>query len=947
MCWNVWSILNERKLENFLQIVEDNDLSVACITETWFDAKTGSFSHTIKQNGYELHHAYREGQSGGGAAIMYRKQLNIKEGDASTTEYLSFEYSWVTLTIQINRRLILVCIYRKQEIRFATFHDEFSSFMDKIQRKGDIMMIVGDFNVWMDVNEDHDARSLQSLMNAFGLEQIVKEPTHRVGHTLDQVFVNQHQIQPKHEVLKQLPDFKSDHFPIIINIPLPNCETEVKTTSFRKLKEVDIQTFRRDLQESLAAIDFQQNFGAIHKQYESLAQAVVDKHCPVQTRKVKPVLAPWIDQEYKEQRSLRRKLEKKWKKVRTEESRVLYINQKKVCIELAMSKQTKHYSKLVEDNSNSQRALFKLANELLDKTTNKILPAHNSSKELADEFNEYFVEKIQKIRKSIPVVTNSIVDHKRPFKGGKLMVFRPTNEEELKKIIEKHGVKTCFEDPIPSQLFMSALDVILPVVSKLVNQSLAEGSMESVNWSVLDPLLKKFGLDPDTYKNYRPVNNLLFISKITERVVGIRTDEHMEQYNLHEPSQYAYKREHNTETMMLDLTDEALRGFDNNIATIVIFLDLSAAFDTIDIDKMLQILEDEIGIGGVALQWFRSFLTGRTQRVKIDGVYSDSLDVPFGAPQGSVLGPKLFNVNVRSQPLVFKYCRFNSSSFADDSNGRRSFALTFQFNVLKYQVPKVLREIIHWSNEHFMKINPGKTDMMLFRPPSLNNEVVINGILFDDQCIRFSDSVKNVGVVLDKNLSFNQHINGVVSHCYKILRDISRIKKYLKKAHVECLVHSVVTSRLDYCNSLFINLNKENISKLQKLQNSAARLVLGRRRRDSASVALKELHWLNVEARVIFKILLLVFKVLKGNVNMELTYKSFNGRPDDFLLLHTPNFTSKFGKRIFEYNGSRLWNALPVEIRMEENIEKYKTSVKTILFSNFAEFKRTAYRYQS
>ena len=259
---------------------------------------------------------------------------------------------------------------------------------------------------------------------------------------------------------------------------------------------------------------------------------------------------------------------------------------------------------------------------------------------------------------------------------------------------------------------------------------------------------------------------------------------------------------------MLDLTDEALRGFDNNIATIVIFLDLSAAFDTIDIDKMLQILEDEIGIGGVALQWFRSFLTGRTQRVKIDGVYSDSLDVPFGAPQGSVLGPKLFNVNVRSQPLVFKYCRFNSSSFADDSNGRRSFALTFQFNVLKYQVPKVLREIIHWSNEHFMKINPGKTDMMLLRLPSLNNEVVINGISFDDQCIRFSDSVKNVGVVLDKNLSFNQHINGVVSHCYKILRDISRIKKCLKKAHIEPLVHWVVTSRLDYCNSLFINLNK-------------------------------------------------------------------------------------------------------------------------------------------
>ena len=110
---------------------------------------------------------------------------------------------------------------------------------------------------------------------------------------------------------------------------------------------------------------------------------------------------------------------------------------------------------------------------------------------------------------------------------------------------------------------------------------------------------------------------------------------------------------------MLNVTDEALRGFDNNMATIVIFLDLSAAFDTIDIDRILEILQTEIGVDGVALQWFKSFLTGRTQRVKISGVYSESCEVPFGAPQGSVLGPKLFNINVRSQPVVFKKCCFN------------------------------------------------------------------------------------------------------------------------------------------------------------------------------------------------------------------------------------------------------------------------------------------------
>ena len=329
---------------------------------------------------------------------------------------------------------------------------------------------------------------------------------------------------------------------------------------------------------------------------------------------------------------------------------------------------------------------------------------------------------------------------------------------------------------------------------------------------------------------------------------------------LHEPSQYAYKIEHNTETMMLSLTDEALRGFDDNMATVIIFFDLSAAFDTIDINKLLGILEHEIGVGGTVLQWFRSFLTGRTQRVKINGQYSESLEVPCGAPQGSVLGPKLFNINVRLQPLVFAHCKFNSSSFADDSNGRRTFALTFQFSVLTAEIARAMNEIIKWSWEHFMKINPDKTEILLLRPSLLNDEVVLNGIFFQDQCIRFSDQVKNVGVYVDKNLNLNKHINTVVSHGHKILKDIGRIRNYLSQSHLETIVHAVIANRLDYCNSIFMNMSRDNLQKLQKLQNTAARLILGRRYCDSGSDALKELHWLNVDARITFKILLLVFK---------------------------------------------------------------------------------------
>jgi hypothetical protein len=481
----------------------------------------------------------------------------------------------------------------------------------------------------------------------------------------------------------------------------------------------------------------------------------------------------------------------------------------------------------------------------------------------------------------------------------------------------------------------------------LVNKSLEDGDMDGVNWSVLDPLIKKLGLDPEIWKNYRPVNNLLFFSKLTERVVSIRTEEHMNINNLHEPSAFAYKTHHNTETMMLGVTDQVLRGFDEDMATVVIFIDLSAAFDTIDIEKVLRILEEELGISGLALKWFRSFLTGRTQRVKISGEYSESLDVPFGAPQGSVLGPKLFNANVRSQPLVFAKCMFNSSSFADDSNGRRTFALTFQFSVLKYEVAKCMEQVIVWSFAHFMKVNPDKTEILLFRPASLNDQVIINGVFFEEQCIRFSNEVKNVGVWLDQNLSLDKHVTCIVSHCYKLLRDISRIKKYLQKSHVERLVHAIISSRLDYCNSLFVNIGSDNHYKLQKVQNAAARLVLGKRRRDSAKAALKELHWLNVEERITFKILLLVFKVIRGQCSMQLSYKKFNGRPNDYLLLETPNFKTRYGKRVFEFNGSRWWNALPVHVRCEEDVEKYKKLVKTLLFTDHKGLKKAAFKYRT
>ena len=218
------------------------------------------------------------------------------------------------------------------------------------------------------------------------------------------------------------------------------------------------------------------------------------------------------------------------------------------------------------------------------------------------------------------------------FTGEKLETFMPTNEEEVLELIKEFGLKSSMEDPIPAKVAKSVLDIILPVLVDIINQSMAEGSMEGVKTSVIDPLLKKEGLDSTIYKNYRPVNKLPFISEITERIVLKRLNTHMTSNALHEPLQYGYKKYYSTETMILNLVNEALEVCDNNMATVVIFLDLSAAFDTIDITKLLEIFNKEIGIGALALKWFESFLTGRSQKVKINGHCSQEKDVLYGVP---------------------------------------------------------------------------------------------------------------------------------------------------------------------------------------------------------------------------------------------------------------------------------------------------------------------------
>ena len=263
------------------------------------------------------------------------------------------------------------------------------------------------------------------------------------------------------------------------------------------------------------------------------------------------------------------------------------------------------------------------------------IPEHSSAEELANRFSCFFKEKIDKIRDNLPDCSDINLEIAQSPPVSTLNVLRNTTEEEVWKIICKSPAKSCMLDPIPTWLIKESRSELLPVMTNIINSSLRSSQVpKSMKSAIVTPLLKNSTLDPDILKNYRPVSNLSYISKLLERVVAGRLTDYMTENNLHEHLQSAYKPGHSTETALVKVQNDILTSIDQHGVVILVMLDLSAAFDTIDHDILFSRMENTLGITGQALAWFKSYLSGRTLRIKIDKSFSELQDILWSATTG-------------------------------------------------------------------------------------------------------------------------------------------------------------------------------------------------------------------------------------------------------------------------------------------------------------------------
>ena len=235
-----------------------------------------------------------------------------------------------------------------------------------------------------------------------------------------------------------------------------------------------------------------------------------------------------------------------------------------------------------------------------------VLPSHDCATSLANTFVDYFKNKIELIRSNLEESLNTSTDQLPSttpiFHGLSLEQFRVVSESDVRKVITSSPTKSCVLDPIPTWLLKQCLDQVAPVLTVIVNTSLSCADFTpELKRAFVTPLIKKLILDCENFKNYRPVSNLSFVSKLIERIICVQLVDHLKENGLYEIFQSAYRQLHSTETALLRVQNDILQAVDSDGGAILVLLDLSAAFDTIDHQKLLDLLDCSFGIRGDAL----------------------------------------------------------------------------------------------------------------------------------------------------------------------------------------------------------------------------------------------------------------------------------------------------------------------------------------------------------
>lgn len=908
------------------EFVVTNEYDIIAISETWLTAEITSSTVGIK--GYNFYRVDRPTRGGGvGMYVKATFKCSILVSDTD------IEQLWIKIILN----KISYCVgvaYKPPTFNFNNFLNSFEKSISNAVLVSDYVVCAGDFNVNLFRTENLNTNRLLLLCDSLGLKQVIDTPTYMTKTSLsliDLIFISS-QIQIKDKGTCSVNNVKG-HELIFCTLEINIHHTDKIPRTYRDFKNFDHEQFLLDLQH--APLYHVVELNDIDNKVKFLNDCVLNLfnlHAPLITSVAhNKRYVPWLTDNLKLLMSLRDKAAAKFKRTKLAAHWDYYKSLRNLTNKTVNLEKKAYFEYKLNRSNGDKKILWRELKRL--SVVNKSKQAGNIPSHLkdVDKINRYFID-------SVPVVDGNSKDELIGFYNSNNKTnftekfrFCDINDETTFKIINSITTKAYGVDNISIDMIKLCSPYIIPIITHLVNFCFSNAVFPNI-WkqSRITPLPKKN--QPTEYKDLRPISILPVMSKIIEKAMALQLRRHIEKYHILPECQSGFRPGYSCSTALINIIDDIIGAIDQGRLTVLILLDFSKAFDTLDHDILKSILH-YIGFDLPAIHIFNAYLSERMQRVCLDGNVSESALVSTGVPQGSILGPILFTIyTCHLMENALKHCQYHL--YADDTQMYLSFPPE-NIDTAIIKINEDLQNLAEQSKLHSLSLNPTKTNVMLFG--RRNDKAIVNDhvkLYLNNTLLLLKDEATSLGVIVDHALRFKTHVRNCIGKAYCNLKLIYANRYMLNKKLKIMLCDLLVLSQFNYADTLYTHcIDAEDCRRIQLVQNNCLRLIYGIKKYERITYKLKETNWLNMRKRRENHYSVLYYKILLTKVppylSRKITYRTeiHNLNLRHRGIISMPSHNTSFFQRGFSYNICKFFNKLPLELK-GLSVTKFKRNFK-------------------